>query len=483
MPAMLLVALWALAFLPSVARGARVVVLERNGSAVVRNEPSLRTPAATPTPDRAFTVRVASSARTATAGRTVRGELARLYRAHAISPTAYRRYATSVNTALTEVGRLSGTRAAELSAVLGNLHSMAVAGTLTPSRLPVLFLTLDRNRQWWRSGPLLRNWQRVQFAGSQLVWQYYAGQGIELQELGSFGKAQWYCAAGTRYGTKCRSMVSELLPLAAQRAGGLTWEYYFNFDGGVPPWTSAMSQGTALQTLADAYRTLGDRSYLQVARRALSVFSVPPPAGVAVPTMLGTRYLQYSFAPAPSQNVINGFLQSLIGLGDYAQVSGNPFAARLFRVGDAEARAEVPRFDTGAWSLYQPGEEDSLDYHTLVTGFLQQLCTMTHARDYCVTAARFERDLKTPPVLKLLTTRLRGATHSLVAFQVSKISRVGITVIRDARTRFVTSADFSYGRHTFAVPGLTQSGTYTVVLDATDLAGNYSRTSSRLQVS
>ena len=55
------------------------------------------------------------------------------------------------------------------------------------------------------------------------------------------------------------------------------------------------------------------------------------------------------------------FLQSLIGLYDYARVSGSQLAGRLFAAGDAQARAELPQFDTGAWSLYQPGIEDSLD--------------------------------------------------------------------------------------------------------------------------
>jgi hypothetical protein len=40
---------------------------------------------------------------------------------------------------------------------------------------------------------------------------------------------------------------------------------------------------------------------------------------------------------------------------------------------------------------------DTRDYHSLVTQFLQQLCSRTHARIYCTTAAHFERYLKHPP--------------------------------------------------------------------------------------
>jgi hypothetical protein len=479
--AVVIAALWSASAGAAVARAARVVVLDRHGHASVRYDQALPSPALTPRPA-IPSVSLGRPIGREAADRTVRGELARLYDRRLITRAAYRSYAASFNSAVATTKRLRGTRAAELEAVIENLHNIAVVRMLTASRLPPLFLTLDRNRQWWRSGPLLSYGQRVEFAGSDIVWEYYPGQGIELQVLGSFGKAQWFCAAGAKYAAKCGRMVAELTPLAVNRAGGLVWEYYFRFDGGIPPWTSAMSQGTALQTLADAYKSLGDPSYLDIGRRALPVFGVAPPLGVGIRTKLGMRFVQYSFAPAQSQNVLNGFLQSLIGLSDYAQASGDPTAARLFAAGDSEARAELPQFDTGAWSLYQPGEEDSLDYHVLVTGFLQQLCKITKAPVYCRTASNFKRYLKTPPVLEVLTGRLRAHRQAALGFHVSKISRVGVTLVLNGRTVFQTSANFTYGAHAFALPVLTHAGRYTVTLDATDLAGNYGHITRPLRV-
>jgi hypothetical protein len=479
--AFVIAALWSLGVSATNAHAALVVVLDRDGRASVHNDRALHMPALAPRSGADFTKAVGSPARLA-AERTVRSELARLYHRRLITRAAYRGYAASFNSALTTVKRLRGARAIELEAVIENLHNIAAVGMLTPSRLPALFLTLDRNRQWWRSGPLLSYGQRVEFAGSDIVWEYYPGQGLELQVLGSFGKAQWFCAAGAKYAAKCRRMLAELIPLAAKRAGGLVWEYYFRFDGGVPPWTSAMSQGTALQALADAFKRLGDPTYLDIGRKALPVFGVAPPAGVGVRTRLGMRFVQYSFASSRNEEVLNGFLQSLIGLSDYAQASGDPTATQLFQAGDAEAQGEVPRFDTGAWSLYQPGEEDSLDYHVLVTGFLKQLCKITEAPVYCTTAANFTRYLKTPPALEVLTARLRTHRTATLRFHLSKISRVGVTLVRNGRTVFQTSASFTHGFHAFALPLLTRAGTYTVTLDATDLAGNYSSTTRSLRV-
>ena len=464
-------------------QAARVVVLSRDGRAIARQDPLLPN-GMTPRPSATIARHMTRTRSHARVTRTVRTELARLWHSRAISTSTYRGYLSSFNAALATVKRLEGTRAAELGAVIENLHVITVRGLLTSSRLPALFLTLNRNRQWWTTGPLLSAGQRVEFSGSGLVWEYYPGQGIELQVLGSFSSAQAQCASGEpKLYAQCSALLSELIPLAADRDGRLTWEYYFEFDGGLPPWISAMSQGTALQALADAYKALGNPWYLSIGNRALAAFTAPPPDGVAVRTNLGARFVQYTFDPRHGDEVINAFLQALIGLHDYAQTSKNPLAAQLFAAGNAEAQAELPQFDTSAWSLYQPGLEDDLSYHELVTGFLQQLCAMTKAGVYCTTATHFQQYLKTPPVLKLLTARLKAHRTSSVYFEVSKISRVGITVLNGAKTLFLTSATFPYGRHAFTIPALPTAGTYTIQLDATDLAGNYSQMRGAVYVS
>ncbi len=194
----------------------------------------------------------------------------------------------------------------------------------------------------------------------------------------------------------------------------------------------------------------------------------------------GRWSLLYSFAPGAL--VINGFLQSLIGLYDYAHFSGSKRAERLFASGDSEARAALPSYDMGGWSLYQPGVVDSLDYHELVTQFAQQLCDRTQARVYCRTAARFEADLKTPPPLTLFTHHAELGVSELLSFRVARPAHVGIVILRGSQTVFLTSAPFSHGVHTFSIPGLQRTGRYTVRLAATDLAGNFNRITSWLQV-
>jgi hypothetical protein len=490
-----LLVLLALFAWPGTAAAAPVLFRAGNGAVSTRNDPFVRGPALTPAPIRSTPARrrrasarpgtftpALATARTRAKKRptrTVFGELTRIYRQHAITAAAYHGYELSYGRALTTERHLHGTRRAELTAVTENVHEIAASGALTASRLPVLFETVDRNRQWWTTSPLLANGQRVEFAGSQLVWEYYAGQGIQLQVLGSFGKADGlYTSGPSGYGTLTKLM-SELIPLAAQRGGGLTWEYYFHFDGGAPPWTSAMSQATGLEALSRAYKASGNAYYLQVAQRALPVFRARPPAGVSIRTARGERFLQYTFTPGTS--ILNAFLQTLIGLHDYAAVSGNPQAQQLFNAGNHEAQAEVPQFDTGAWSLYQPGVEDNLSYHELVTGFLNQMCADTHVTVYCSTAQHFQDYLTVPPVLQQLTFRgkARRATH--LSFSLSKYSHVGVVLTRGAATIYSTSAYLPYGTDRITLPAV-RAGSYGVRIAATDLAGNFARVSGTLSV-
>jgi hypothetical protein len=107
--------------------------------------------------------------------------------------------------------------------VISNVQAIAAAGQLSASRLAVTFLTLERNRQWWTTEPLLSGSQRVSFPDSEIVWQHYPGEGIEIQWLGTFGAGNAMFAAHEN--TRLRQLLGEVIPLAGQRAGGIAWEY------------------------------------------------------------------------------------------------------------------------------------------------------------------------------------------------------------------------------------------------------------------
>jgi hypothetical protein len=415
----------------------------------------------------------------AQAPRTVPSELDALLAAGAIDQLHHDAWAESYDNAKATLKKLHGTRRRQLDAVIANTRVIAKTGLLTPTRAPLVFLTLQRNRAWWSAGSLLRYGQRVMFAGSQLVWQYYPGQGIQVQWLGTFGRANGLFQQ-TGHDDDLRALLDEALGLATARAGGIAWESLFRFDHGAPPWVSGLSQGTALQALSRAASRLGEPRYFEAARAALGIFRTPPPEGVRVDTPVGARYLQYSFAP--SLHIINGFIQALNGLYDFATFANDAEGRALFAAGEAQARVELPAFDTGAWSLYQPGRESDLGYHVLVRDFLRALCKrVPDPTLYCTEADRFTAYLRQPPVLALRSTFAVARKSSKLVFTLNKVSTVTLTVLRRGKPVLTRSARFGYGRHAFAIRPRRRGG-LDVRLRAVDLAGNVGALAGRIAV-
>jgi hypothetical protein len=422
-------------------------------------------------------------AATASKRRTVIGELKRLRDAGAIDDLAYADRRAAYEDAKAFAKRLAkgSRRRIEMTAVVGLLDSFAARRLLTASRLAPLWLTLERNREWWSKGPLLGSGQRVDFANSEVVWQYVPGQGLQIHPLANFGKlnALW---KSQKSDDRLAVLLDELVALGVERAGGLAWEYYYSFGGGRPPWVSGLAQGTALQALARAgIRLQRKDEILAIARRGLGIFQQPPPQGVRVGADGGAHYLQYSFNRGLF--IFNGFTQALVGLNDFGAYANDDEAKRLFADGERAALQEIPRSDTGGWSLYSEGaRESTLDYHKLYLGFLRNLCERTLEPAFCDTAEHFEDYLTEDPQLQLLSRTLRGGTTAAIRFKLSKISRVGVRVTRGDRVLLSRAALMSHGGRTvgWAVP--RKPGEYEVRLTAVDLAGNASSVTEPVEV-
>lgn len=461
-------------------------------------------------------------ARTAAAP-VVLATITRLRRGGEIAAATAAHYRSVYLQAQHTLSHLSGTRAQELSNVLGNVLQIASSGGLTPSRMPSVFLTLQRNREWWSTGSLLSYGQRVSFPDSRLVWEYYPGQGIELQWLATFGEANGYYLSGNQNGA-LRQVLEEASALAADRAEGVAWEYLFHFDGGSPPWTSGLAQGTAIQAFARGAQRLREPAFAAIAQSALGIFERPPPAGVRLqiaPASSGepaqVHYLEYSFAP--QERILNGFIQSLNGLYDFTKITSSATGLRLFEEGDADARTEVPHYDTGSWSLYDQHSESDLGYHELLAEFLQDLCQRTREGPplaagssasgtggaapqpgggpaslqpatsipgdaiYCSTASHFFADLHKPPTIALLSRTLPSGARAGVQFSLSKISTISLTITKGGKVVWTNSAVVEAGKPRLLWVTPRRGGTFTVSATAVDLAGNHASTTGEVRVS
>jgi hypothetical protein len=172
--------------------------------------------------------------------------------------------------------------------------------------------------------------------------------------------------------------------------------------------------------------------------------------------------------------------------------------------------------------MYDQYGESSLNYHELVTEFLDHLCSRTKKGEptpapaptpsppaapgtpttpethnvvpppppvpipgdalYCSTAQRFTTDLHTPPAIALLSRNLRVASRAGVQMSLSKISTVSLTVRRGANVVWHNAATVERGRPRLLWVTPSAAGVYTVTLVATDPAGNFASTSGTVSL-
>lgn len=420
---------------------------------------------------------------------SVRRAIGRARSRDAIDPEQASEYLSGYSSALKALRSLSGTRRAELGYVVGVTQGLARSGRLDPTRMPAVFLNLKRNTGWWRKAGPPASGARLQFGGSKVIFQYFPGRGLQFHPLANFGLLNGYW-----YGKKnanLRALADDLVEIAVERSGFLTWEYYFAFGGGSPPWISGMAQGTAMQALARASERLGDARLLEIAKRGRGAFAQRTPVGVRVPADQGAWYALYSFSP--HMNVLNGLLQAVNGLRTYAEQASDEQAINLFESGDRVARSVIRSFDTGAWSLYsrpggRSGGEADLNYHTLNRDFARNLCKATKAEAYCESSERFTKYLKEDPSVepyRAVPSPGRAGRGVRFKFKLSKIGKVAITV-RDenGKIHYSTSASLARGDHYFRwmPPKFKSERTYRYSLSARDLAGNGDTISDEIRI-
>jgi D-glucuronyl C5-epimerase C-terminus len=478
------------------------------------------------------------------AAASVRQALRRVYTKGAIDRATYSAYSATYSKAKSAWHRLGGNRQRELGAVITTVNQLAAGGQLTASRMKPVFLELQRNTEWWsRTGYTpppapsegdthvphkktacttagrIAAGPRIQFKGDPLTLQYYPGSGLRLQPLANFGKANALYNAckgiNTEPGTPCepdklRALLDRLIDTASRRGGLLAWEYYFPFGTGRPPWVSGIATGSALSALsrsASLFKELEQQQpaqpaqpaptqpvttpppapahdsayYLDIAKQALPIYAHAAPLGIRASGPRGNHYLIYSFDKG--MRVGNAFLESLIGLWDYWQISGDKRARSLYIKGDREAKHELPLLDTGAWSLYSlGGAESDLNYHRVIRDFAENLCERTKESIYCSKAASFDKYLHQPARVAIVgPTTARAKKPVRIAIRVDKISCLAIQILRGATVVYQPTWYFPRGVHSFAWTP-PKAGRYHVHVLARDLMSRQSRADSDLKV-
>jgi hypothetical protein len=454
----ILVALAAM-LLAGVPANAAEVILVKGDRAVRVNDPSVPSKAeiALKMPGGAVATTARARTRAAAGPREDRRAVLRALRSPKLDQAAARRWRRAYAGSVRTYRGLAGARRQQLGYVIDSVEALALGGRLSRSRMPAAFVQLERNRRYWRSLPYPASGDQVSFRGSQVLYQYFPGRGLQLHPLSTFKKANHMHGACERREAACdkaglRRLLDEMEALAVRRSRRfIAWEYAFEFGGGYPPWMSGMAQATGIQALARAAKLLDEPHYVDVARKALGAFETSPPTGVRTAGPAGgVHYLQYSFAPR--LYIFNAFLQSLIGLHDFGKLASETRATDLFRQAEPEARKELPLSDVGDWSRYSyAGAESNRDYHELLREFLESMCTRRLGELYCDFAKRYRSYQIDPPELDY-TGPEDGTEDELVSlrFNVSKLSAVEVRVLRGSKTVFSRLATVRRGSAAFA---------------------------------
>jgi len=382
----------------------------------------------------------------------------------ALSPTEAAGYRATLANVLARSKRLPPLRTELLEAVVGDVA--AQWRSYTAPRALTLFSTLTVNAEWLGSHALTGPHPDIE-GDDGAVYRFFAGHGYVFHPLANFAKLNAEVAAKDDAATA--HLASALVARAAAVGRSMVWEYDFPFASGRAPWTSGMAQAVAAQAFARAGALLSDQNLLDTADAAYA----------AVPRLLSSSapakpwVALYSFDRVP---VLNAQLQAALSVGDYAAIAGNTAATAMATRLTAAARAMLPKFDTGYWSLYSlRGDESPLDYHDYVIGLLRKLGTRTGDAVWHEVADRFQGYETEPPVIRLRgvppTVYPRPADGYLdeapIRFWLSKASTVTLLVGGKRVTQ-----SFSHGENTFRwSPGSADPGTYHPFLTAVGPVG------------
>ena len=182
------------------------------------------------------------------------------------------------------------------------------------------------------------------------------------------------------------------------------------------PWISAMSQGQGASLLVRLHLETGDERYAAVARSALGPLRVPVGEGGAMAPLDGRPFPQ-EFPTDPPAFVLNGGIFAMWGLHDVGRGLGDGDALREFGESVDTLAANLHRWDTGSWSLYDLYPHPirnwaSLAYHQLHINQLHAMAALDPRPELGVIAGRFERYLASR------ARRMRAFAHK-AAFRIA----------------------------------------------------------------
>jgi hypothetical protein len=407
--------------------------------------------------------------------RTVGGAVRRAHLTGAITWAERVKFEADLTKAKRATRTLPAARSSEVQGVLRIARRLARRGKLGGERLVTVMTAVNATTYVMRTRPFPAPKARLMLPRDGLVYEFRPGSGVQPHALGTAGRLNALAGAclHDRREAKCRPAAVRRTADAMLRVGvrdgdELRMEYVFPFGGGDAGFTSSMAQATAAQALARAGRALDDTRY---AKGASSVYrSLVSDATAVRSGGQVRRFAMYSFRK--SMRVLNGEIQTLVGLSDYARLSGSDDARRVVARASRGLVAQLGAWDTGAWTLYNTGgREATLHYHRLAAQFAGRACDQRLAKGFCPAARRFSRYTTEKPRLQLaVDERVRAPRRVAVAVRSSKLTEGALVVRGPANYRVRYPLTLGRGTTVVRFP-VRREGRFRLILSGTAVNG------------
>jgi hypothetical protein len=161
--------------------------------------------------------------------------------------------------------------------------------------------------------------------------------------------------------------------LEKNAAGFWVWNHRFDFEYRTPlraPWYSGLAQGQGISLLVRAHEETKNPAYLDAANRAFECMGTEvSDGGVVFTDVEGRRWIE-EYIVAPPTHILNGFIWASWGVYDLALATKNGRARKLWSDSIATLKANLHRYDTGYWSLY---EQSGMRLKMLASPFYHRL--------------------------------------------------------------------------------------------------------------
>lgn len=143
--------------------------------------------------------------------------------------------------------------------------------------------------------------------------------------------------------------------LVENESGVPVWTHNFDFEyqeGLKSPWYSGLAQGQGLSVLVRAYQLTKNEEYVEAANQAFISFELTLSEGGVIDRDQDNYLWIEEYIVSHPTHILNGFIWALWGVYDYYLLTKSKTAKRIFDEAIITLRDNLPRYDTGSWSLY-----------------------------------------------------------------------------------------------------------------------------------